>query len=138
MRGVDSILASRPSFADRALGQLSEWPALKVCQADCGAGMGLAVSTHQIIHLHRSDEAELHLTWPVIERLSTALADSDQVHFSPGSNWIRLRLECDSDVRLLVLLVSVAIQANTRPSHGPRYRPHARCPHWHWSQSAHC
>jgi hypothetical protein len=48
------------SFADRALRQLDEWPALQVCRADCGAGMGVAVRSRQIVHLHRPDEAERH------------------------------------------------------------------------------
>jgi hypothetical protein len=128
MMGVDTLLASRLSFASRALEQLREWPALKVCRAECGAGMGLAVSAGQIVHLHRPDEAELYLTWPVIRRLSAALADTEQVRFSAGGDWIWLRLDCASDVRLLVSLVSVAIQANTQIAHQPRYRCHTPCP----------
>lgn len=111
---VTTVLASKPSFADRALDELREWPALKVCDADCGAGVGLAVRDRQIAYLRGPGQAQLRLTWPVIERLSAVLADSEQVWFIPGSDWIRLRLESDSDVRLLVPLVSLAIQVNTR------------------------
>ncbi len=138
MMGVDTVFASALSFADRALEQLRGWPALEVCRAGCGAGMGLAVGAGQIVHLHRPDEAELYLTWPVIQRLSAALADTEQVRFAAGSDWIRLRLECDSDVRLLVSLVSVAIQANTQPAHERRYRRHAPCPQSHRAPALRC
>jgi hypothetical protein len=120
MMSVQTVLASRPSFADRALEELRHWPALEVCDADCSAGAGLAVRARQIAHLHRSGEAELRLTWPVIERLSAVLTDSERVLFFVGSDWIQLRLESDSDLRLLLPLVSLAIKVNTRASHQPR------------------
>jgi Luciferase len=123
---MDAVSPSRPSFADQALEQLREWPALNACRADCGAGMGLAVSTRQIVHLHQPDEAELYLTWPVIQRLRPALAGSEQVQIAPGSDWVRLRLDCTSDVRLLVSLVSVAIKASA-PARSQRCQ-HRRTP----------
>ena len=116
---MESALASRLSFADRALEELREWPALQIRDADCPAGVSLAAGPRQIVHLHWPGEAELCLTWPVIERLSVALAGSDRAWFGVGSDWIHLRLECDSDVRLLVPLVSLAIQANTQPPGEP-------------------
>ena len=125
---VDGDSGSGEPFADRALEALRHWPALKVGRADSGAGMGLAAGTLQIVHLHRPDEAELYLTWPVILRLSVALADLGQVRFAPGDDWVRVRLETGNDVTMLMSLVSVAIQANAPAAQQPGYRRHAPCP----------
>lgn len=125
---VDVVWPSGLSYADRALEVLSEWPALKVCRAECGAGLGLAVRTRQIVHLHRPDEAELYLTWPVIDRMNDALRGSAQVEYAPGSDWVRIRLECETDVTLLSSLVSVAIQANTPAPRGRLFRRYTPCP----------
>jgi hypothetical protein len=103
---------SYQSFADRALEQLRRWPALQVCDADCG----VAVGATQIVHLHQPDKARLCLTRPVIKRLSGALDGNDQVRVEPDSDWVQVRLDSDGDVRLLVSLVSLAIQANSRPA----------------------
>ncbi|WP_067460009.1 luciferase domain-containing protein [Actinomadura macra] len=114
-------------FADRALRQLRGWPALTVCQADDGAGNALALRTHQIVHLHSEDEAEVLLTLPVVQRMAEALSDCSQVIMEPGG-WVRVRLDGASDVILLVSLVSVAIKANIT---GPA-APHPTitpCPH---------
>jgi hypothetical protein len=89
--------------------------------------MGVAVSSRQIVHLHRPDEAELCLTLPVIQRLGEVLAESEQVRLAEGSDWIRLRLGGDNDVRLLVTLVSLAIKANARSGHQPSYRRYPPC-----------
>jgi Luciferase len=102
------------SFADRALEQLRQWPALEVCHADCGVGMGVATETAQIVHLHQPDEARLRLTRPVIQRLSDAFSRSSQVHVEPDSDWVRVRLDSEGDIGLLVSLVSLAIQAHTQ------------------------
>ena len=108
------------SFADRALEQLRRWTALEVLGAGRGGGAVLAVQSRQIVRLHPDDEAELRLTWPVIQRLSAALAEGDKLRFAPGSDWIRLWLGCDSDVRMLMLLASVANQANGKIAHEQR------------------
>ena len=100
------------SYADRALEHLREWPGLQVCGAGQGTGIGIAVSSRQIVQLRRPDQADLCLTWPVVRRLGAALADSGQVQFEPGDDWIRVRLGVASDLALLESLVSVAIQAN--------------------------
>ncbi|QXJ22185.1 DUF5519 family protein [Actinomadura graeca] len=99
-------------FADRALRQLSGWPALTVCRAADGTASGLALRTHQIVHLHSEDEAEVLLTPPVVRRMAEALDDCNQVIIEPGG-WVRVRLDSASDVTLFVSLVSVAIKANT-------------------------
>lgn len=90
--------------------------------------MGLAVSSLQIVHLHRPDEAELYLTWPVISRLGVALAELRQVRFAPADDWVRARLETGSHVTMLMSLVSVAIQANSAAARQPNYRRQTPCP----------
>jgi hypothetical protein len=114
-------------FADRALRQLRGWPALTVCQVANGAGKGLALRTHQIVHLHGPDEAEVYLTWPVVRRMAEVLTECGRVTMEPGGGWVRVRLDSPSDVTLLVSLVSVAIKANT-PAMGAQHRGIAPCP----------
>lgn len=118
---------SGTSFAERVVDQLRGWPALSVCRVDHGGGRGLALSTRQIVHLHSANEAEVHLTWPVIRRMHEVLLDSGRVMLDPGEDWVRVRLDGDSDVRLLTSLVSVAIQANSGAVR-ERHRPVAPCP----------
>jgi hypothetical protein len=115
------------SFAERVVDELRHWPALRVCRVDSGGGSGLALSNRQILHLHTTDEAELCLTWPVIERMHEALLDSGRVVLDQGEDWVRVRLDGDSDVGLLTSLVSVAIHANSDavPQH---HRPVTPCP----------
>lgn len=107
------VSGSDQSFADRALEQLRRWPALQVCDSDCGVATGVAVSSGQIVHLHQPDEVRLCLTWPVIQRMSDALTENGQVHLEPDSDWVRVSLDSDGDIGLLISLVSVAIQANS-------------------------
>jgi hypothetical protein len=76
MMSVQAVLTSGLPFADYALEELREWPALEVCHTPCAAWVGLAAGPRQIVHLHWPSEAELCLTWPVIERLSAVLAGS--------------------------------------------------------------
>ncbi|MBC6459464.1 luciferase family protein [Actinomadura sp. HBU206391] len=124
---MGSIPQAGVSFAERVVDQLRGWPALSVCRVDCGGSRGLALSTRQIVHLHSANEAELYLTWPVIQRMHEVLVDSERVMLVPGEDWVRVRLDGDSDVRLFTSLVSVAIQANSaavRECH----QPVAPCP----------
>lgn len=123
-------------FADRALEALSQWPALRVCRADCGAGIALATSHDvQVVHLLRPDEAELYLTWPATLRLSVALAGYGQVRFGAGDDWVRVRLQTNCEVSVLMSLVSVAIQANTRAAQQDPRR-HTPCPQCEWRDGA--
>lgn len=104
---------SHPSFADRAAEQLRTWPALEVRDAGHDVTVRLPASTAQVARLRQPDEADLCLTWPVIQRLGGALTAGYRVRVEPGSDWIRVRLHGSSDVRMVVSLVSVAIQAHT-------------------------
>ena len=108
---MDGLHSSLPP-AERVLAQLCEWPALRAVPAPDG-GAALAAGDRQILHLHSADEAELFLTWPVIQRLAAVLADSPQVRFEHGGDWLQVRLYSTSDVALLASLASVAIQAHT-------------------------
>jgi hypothetical protein len=124
---MGSSLQAGVSFAERVVDQLRAWPALSVCRVDCGGSRGLALSTRQIVHLHTANEAELYLTWPVIQRMHEVLLASGRVTLDPGEDWVRIRLDGDSDVRLLTSLVSVAIQANSSAVR-ERHQPVAPCP----------
>jgi hypothetical protein len=108
--------------------ELRGWPALTACQVDCGASRGFALRTREIVHLHSANEAELCLTWPVVQRMHKVLLDCGQVMMEPGADWIRVRLGGDSDIRLLLSLVSVAIQANAPVTGGALRRWTAPCP----------
>ena len=111
---------------ERALAQLCEWPALCAVAAPDG-GAALAAGDRQILHLHSADEAELFLTWPVIQRLAAVLADSPQVRFEHGCDWLQVRLCSVSDVALLASRVSVAIQAHAQAGRAPGDRD-SPCP----------
>jgi hypothetical protein len=99
-------------FTDLAFEQLRSWPALEVRQAGYGAAVRARGSGVSVARLHHPNAAELCLTWPVIQRLGDALAASGRIRFDPGSDWIRVPLEGASDVRLLLLLMSVAIKSH--------------------------
>jgi hypothetical protein len=99
-------------FTDVAAEQLRSWPALEVRKTGYGAAVRARGTGVSVARLHHSDAAELCLTWPVIQRLTDALAASGRIRFDQGSDWIRVPLTGTSDVRLLLLLMSVAIQAH--------------------------
>ncbi|GAA3243118.1 luciferase family protein [Actinocorallia longicatena] len=115
---------SAVTYADLAIDRFRQWP-LTACRADCPPGRALSLPDRQIVHLHRGDLAEVHLTRPVISRLTTTLAASGRVDILPGTAWVEVHLEADNDLFLLESLVSLAIQAND-PTH-PR-DPIAYCP----------
>lgn len=108
-------------YADRAVDQIRGWSALRMCRADSG-GRAFALGRRQIMHLHCPDEAEVLLTWPVARRLGAVLLESGRARFDLDGEWVRIGLDSDSDVALLVSLLSVAIKANTPVSGGFRNR----------------
>ncbi|WP_460344172.1 hypothetical protein [Actinoallomurus acanthiterrae] len=105
-------------LVDRVFEELRGWRALRECRADCGGGRALAVGASQVLHLH-GGEAVLRLTWPVIRRMGVALLECAAVKPGYRADWVRIRLDGDGDVRLLVALVSVAIKANAFSAHEP-------------------
>jgi hypothetical protein len=125
LMGMGSMAST--TFADRAVEQLRDWPSLRICLADTGPGRGVALSTRQIVHLHSDAEAEVRLTWPVVHRMAEVLIECGRVTIRPGDDWVQVRLDSDSDVRLFASLVSVAIKANVQALAEPD-RPVTSCP----------
>ncbi|MGH3243633.1 MAG: three-helix bundle dimerization domain-containing protein [Spirillospora sp.] len=109
MGGTDGL---RTSPADSVVELLNDWPALRLCRADCGFGRAFACGGDQIVHLHGRDQAELYLTWPFIQRMRKSLRECASIRIRPGDGWVGVWLGGDDDVALLVSLVSVAIKAN--------------------------
>jgi hypothetical protein len=115
MHVVKTLERSTGSLAGRLTAQLDAWPAVRAGRAECGVGTGFAPARRsgaQIVHLHGGDEAELHLTRPVIARLGDVLLKSGRVVVTPGGDWVRVRLDTESDVALVMSLASVAIKAS--------------------------
>jgi hypothetical protein len=109
---VSATKIASTSRAGYALAQLSTWPSVQACRADCGHGVGIGTHAGQILHFHDENHADLRLTQPVINRLRVVLAQSG-IDVIPDDDWIGIRLETPSDTTLLVTLVSVAIKANS-------------------------
>jgi hypothetical protein len=101
------------SFPDRVLEQLRQWPALQVAADGAGAVVSTTDGGTEILLLGTSGEAELRLTWQLIQKLGATLADNERVRTEPGSDWIRVRLHVSSDARLLISLMSLAIREHT-------------------------
>ncbi|WP_157996072.1 luciferase domain-containing protein [Thermomonospora amylolytica] len=114
------------TLTDHVLDQVRGWPALRVCQAECGTGRALAVGARQIVHFPSENEAEVYLTGPVVHRMREVLLRCGPVLPEPPGPWIRLRLGGDSDAELLISLISVAIKANTAA--GELHRGAHACP----------
>lgn len=101
-------------FSQRVLTLTRPWPNVTVQRADCGRGVALAFAGCQVAHLHGGDEAELLLGEKSVTRLSPALSEAGRVRIDERS--IRLRLDGESDVRMVLSLLSVAIK--TCSDHG--------------------
>lgn len=100
----------------RLTARLADWPAIRRSRADCGTGTGYSAATRrgavrQIVHLHGAAEAELCLTWPVIDRLEDTLRREGSVDFQPGDDWVRVHLDTESEIALTLALTSLALQA---------------------------
>ncbi|MFJ2905789.1 luciferase family protein [Streptomyces sp. NPDC091279] len=98
--------------AQRALQQLETWPDLSPCPAGCGTGRALRSTRDEIVHFHSDRDVDLHLTDPAIARLHHDIAESTAIRMVPGSRWVTVHLDCDTDVDLLLSLVSVALKAH--------------------------
>jgi hypothetical protein len=106
------------TLAQRALERLEAWPDLTAGPASCGTGRALRSPHSEIVHFHSDSEADLHLTSRAIQRISGDLAESTAIRMVPGSRWVTVHLDCDTDVDLLLSLVSVALKAHQTPSPG--------------------
>ncbi|MFD4571924.1 luciferase family protein [Streptomyces sp. NPDC058417] len=100
------------TLADRAMQRLEVWPDLSTGQASCGAGRALRSVHSEILHFHSGRDVDLHLTVPAILRIHADLEESTAVRVVPGSRWVTVHLDCDTDVDLLMSLVSVALKAH--------------------------
>ncbi|MFF3847219.1 luciferase family protein [Streptomyces sp. NPDC002328] len=109
------------TLAQRALERLEVWPDLSRGRASCGAGRALRSVHSEILHFHSDHDVDLHLTVPAIQRIHRDLRASTAVRVVPGSRWVTVHLDCDTDVDLLMSLVSVALKAHLTapPDTGP-------------------
>ncbi|MFF4183208.1 luciferase family protein [Streptomyces sp. NPDC001691] len=103
--------------------QLQSWPNLVSGPPRCAVGEALFTAECEVVHFHSGFAADLHLTRTAIERLRTELRHSTAIRLTPGSAWVTILLDCDSDVDLLLTLVSVALKAHTGAPPGPLLSP---------------
>jgi hypothetical protein len=100
------------TLAQRAIEQLQVWPDLTSAPASCGAGRALRSAHSEIVHFHSDRDVDLHLTVSAIGRLHDDLRESTAIRLLPGSGWVTVHLDCDTDVDLLMSLVSAALKAH--------------------------
>ena len=92
--------------------RLAVWPDLAETRPSCGTGQALGAARCEILHFHSDQDVDLHLTDRAIRRYEDHLKDTTAVRMVPGSRWVTIHLEVDSDIDLLLTLVSVALQAH--------------------------
>ncbi len=108
------------TLVQRALERLHAWPDLTEGPASCGTGRALRSVHDDIVHFHSERDADLHLTLDAIRRVHQGLGGSSAIRLVPGSRWVTVHLDCDTDVDLLLSLVSIALQAHQgTPAAGP-------------------
>ncbi|MFB7243517.1 hypothetical protein CW362_01515 [Streptomyces populi] len=100
------------TLASRAMTRLAGWPDLAESLPSCGTGRALCAAQCEIVHFHSDRDVDLHLTDRAIRRFEDHLKTSTAVRMVPGSRWVTIHLEVDSDIDLLLTLVSVALQAH--------------------------
>lgn len=120
MRATGIALGSQ---ADRVLALLQDWPAIQAVAPYCQIGIGVAVGSSQILHLHTDHIAEICLTRRTICRMYSALVRADQIMLGLNEDWVGVRLDTDRDVDLLIALLSVAIKTHTDPAAPPAATP---------------
>ncbi len=106
-------------LSQRVLTLTRPWPGVTVEQADCGQGAALVFTGCQVAHFHGGDEAELLLGTACLVRLTPALSESGRVWIEGRS--VRMLLAGESDVRMVLSLLSVALKAcsDERAGNGP-------------------
>ncbi|MFD9432621.1 luciferase family protein [Streptomyces sp. NPDC060002] len=100
--------------ASRALTRLATWPDLAEVRPSCGTGRALRSGGVEIAHFHSDRSVDLHLTGKAIRRFERDLRHSTAIRLLPGSPWVTVHLECETDIDLLMTLVSAALQAHQR------------------------
>jgi hypothetical protein len=108
------------------MARLADWPDLVEARPSCGTGRALRTDGAEIAHFHSDRMADVHLSAQAIWRLKGDLKGSTALRLVPGSSWVTVRLECESDIDLLMTLVSVALKAHQGSPPGDR-APSARC-----------
>ncbi|MER6560725.1 luciferase family protein [Streptomyces sp. NPDC001027] len=110
----------------RAMARLVNWRDLAEDRPSCGTGRALRSAGAEIVHFHSARSVDLHLTARAIRRFESDLRHSTAIRLQPGSHWVTVRLECETDIDLLMTLVSAALQAHQRhPATGDA--PFPRC-----------
>ncbi|GAA3202145.1 luciferase family protein [Actinocorallia longicatena] len=112
---MDDARAESP-YTQRVLAQLRAWPTVAVTDAECGSGPALRTGSGEIAHLHGGDEAEVRLGAEAVGRMKAALDQTGRVKLRAET--VRVRLQSDNDVRLLLSLLSVAIKESSRARPG--------------------
>jgi len=100
------------TLAERALERLAAWSDLSEAEPSCGAGLALRSAHSEIAHFHPGRDVDLHLTDRAIRRFHDDLEGSTAVRLIPGSRWVTVHLDCETDVDLLMSLVSMALKAH--------------------------
>ncbi|MEU1181254.1 luciferase family protein [Streptomyces sp. NPDC005820] len=95
-----------------ALAQLVSWPDLTEIRSSCGTGRALGSARGEIAHFHSDRSVDLLLTSRAIRHYERDLRRSTAIRLVPGSHWVTVRLECESDVSLLMTLMSAALRAH--------------------------
>ncbi|WP_133910766.1 luciferase domain-containing protein [Streptomyces sp. NBC_00582] len=95
-----------------ALAELVSWPDLTEVPSSCGTGRALGTAGGEIAHFHSDRSVDLLLTARAIRRYERDLRRSTAIRLVPGSHWVTVRLECESDVSLLKTLMSAALRAH--------------------------
>ena len=98
----------------RAMARLVNWRDLAEDRPSCGTGRALRSAGAEIVHFHSDRSVDLHLTARAIRRFESDLRHSTAIRLQPGSHWVTVRLECETDIDLLMTLVSAALQAHQR------------------------
>ncbi|MGW1543002.1 luciferase domain-containing protein [Streptomyces sp. NPDC002309] len=113
------------TLVQRALEQLESWPDLTAGPAGCGTGRAVRSTRSEIAHFHTAHDVDVNLTSRAVGRFAQDLTVSSAIRLVPGSRWVTVHLDCETDVDLLLGLVSVALQAQEEPPGEPA--PSAGC-----------
>jgi len=98
-------------YVEQAIANLREWPDVRMREAGEDEVVFTAGGT-PVVRLTRDGLAALHLTRPVIDRLSGSLCASGLFLSLAEEGWVAMRVQTAADFDLLLALVSLAIKAN--------------------------